>query len=56
MLLLDATLADRSKYGEKYLVTGNLRGPTGRSAEILAVWIILPGEDAPRFVTAYPKD
>ncbi len=33
-----------------------LRGPMGRGAEIVAVWIILPGDNAPRFVTAYPKD
>ncbi|GEM_PF-223885 len=25
-------------------------------AEIVTVWIILAGEDTPRFVTAYPKD
>ncbi len=35
---------------------GPLTGLNGRVAEIVAVWIILAGEDAPRFVTAYPKD
>ena len=56
LLIRDAQLAGDTKYGEKYFVTGELRGPMGRGAEIVAVWIILPGDNAPRFVTAYPKD
>jgi hypothetical protein len=42
--------------GTKYAIIGPLTGPNGRVAEIVTVWIILAGEDAPRFVTAYPKD
>ena len=45
-----------SAYGQKYEVRGTLVGPSGRQAQILAVWIILPGEDFPRFVTAFPGE
>ena len=31
-----------------------MQGPSGRIAQIVVVWIILSGEDFPRFVTAYP--
>jgi len=41
-------------YGLKYMVSGILRGPLGRSALLESVWIILDGEDFPRLVTAYP--
>jgi len=45
-----------SPYGEKFRITGRLTGPSGRSAEVVSVWICTPGSDAPRFVTAYPLE
>lgn len=42
-------------YGRKYTVRGILRGPDGRSAPIVSVWIVLAGEQVPRLVTAYPE-
>lgn len=45
---------EATRFGQKYEVTGPLRGPAGREAEVVAVWIILTGEDFPRFVTAFP--
>ena len=50
----DAKLGRASPYGQKYEVHARLTGPAGRSAEMVAVWIVLAGEDFPRFVTAYP--
>jgi hypothetical protein len=41
-------------YGHKYMVRGRIVGPAGRVAELISVWIVLTGEDYPRFVTAYP--
>lgn len=32
-----------------------LVGPSGRSADVLSVWIVRTGEELPRFVTAYPE-
>lgn len=52
----DAHADEPSEYGIKYLVRGVLHGTNGRSAEVVTVWIILRGEDTPRFVTAYPED
>jgi hypothetical protein len=43
-----------SSFGEKYEVRGEIVGPSGR-AVVVTVWIILEGEDVPRFVTAYPE-
>ena len=42
---------EQSEYGQKYEVRGILSGPSD-SAPIVAVWIMLVGEEAPRFVTA----
>lgn len=50
----DAHAAAASAYGQKYEIRAILTGPSGRSAEIVSIWIILAGEDAPRLVTAYP--
>jgi hypothetical protein len=50
----EAELGERNPFGQKYVVRGILRGPTGITADIVSVWIILRGEDAPRFVTAFP--
>jgi hypothetical protein len=50
----EAQPAATSLYGEKYEIRAILTGAGGRSTEVVSVWIILAGEDAPRFVTAYP--
>lgn len=49
-----ATVVATTPYGRKYEIHAMLRGPSGHSAEVVSVWIIRAGEDAPRFVTAYP--
>ncbi|MFO1350009.1 MAG: hypothetical protein U1F68_04740 [Gammaproteobacteria bacterium] len=55
LLTAEAEWAEVNKFGSKYLVRGLLSGPNGRSGLIVTVWIILSGEVAPRFVTAYPE-
>jgi len=50
----DAVEGQASQFGRKYEVRGTLKGPSGRHAEVVTVWVVLVGEDAPRFVTAYP--
>ena len=52
----EAELGAASPYGQKYTVRGIRQGPAGRSASVVAAWIVLQGEDAPRFVTAYPGE
>lgn len=50
----DAALGPATRFGQKYLVRGTIAGSEGRSAAVVTVWIVLAGEDFPRFVTAYP--
>jgi hypothetical protein len=52
----DAELGKASPYGQKYEIRGTLSGPSGRSAGVLTVWIILFGDDVPQFVTAFPEE
>ena len=53
-LLLDAEEGMRSAYGRKFVITGPLTGPSGRTANLVSVWVIPSGTEIPRFVTAYP--
>lgn len=52
----DAVAGPTNAHGQKYEVWGTIRGPSGREAQILSVWIVLNNEDFPRLVTAYPED
>jgi hypothetical protein len=47
-----------SAHGEKYVVEGSLSRHTqeSRRGQVRTVWIIDRGGDAPRLVTAYPKE
>lgn len=45
---------ETTEFGYKYEVRGILKGPSGRTAEVITVWIMLNDEDSPRFVTAIP--
>lgn len=55
ILANEAELSGATEYGQKFTARGTLSGPNGRIAGIVTVWIILAGETAPRFVTAYPE-
>ncbi len=54
ILSQDATKVEESRYGQKYTVEGPLADSSGETVQIVTVWVILKGEDVPRFVTAYP--
>jgi hypothetical protein len=56
LLARPAEPLESTEYGTKYAIIAPLTGRNGRMAEIVTVWIILAGEETPRFVTAYPKD
>lgn len=56
LLTGDAEQIDVTEYGVKYEIRGSVTGPNGRTANVVSAWIILTGEEAPRFVTAYPED
>jgi len=50
----EAMPAESTRFGQKYVVRGTIRGPTGRMGQVPSAWIVLAGEDFPRLVTAYP--
>jgi hypothetical protein len=52
----EAEAGERTRFGQKYIVRGTIRGPAGRTGRVLSAWIVLAGEDFPRLVTAYPGD
>ena len=45
-----------TRYGQKYEIRAILKGPNGRSAQVVSVWFVPAGFDTPRFVTAYPGE
>jgi hypothetical protein len=47
-----ATVA--SRWGTRYSVDGVLEAPSGRSVHVRAVWIVEPGSEQPRLITAHP--
>ncbi|MGZ5445983.1 MAG: DUF6883 domain-containing protein [Thermoanaerobaculia bacterium] len=52
----DAVAGVPSDFGQKFEVRATLDGPSGRRAAVVVVWIVLKGEQVPRFVTAFPGD
>jgi len=43
-------------YGPKYTVQCSINTPSGEQPCIESVWIIEPGSDGPRLITAYPSN
>lgn len=50
----EAIATELNAFGQKYEIRGTIEGPTGKVGMLVAVWIVLRGEDSPRFVTAFP--
>jgi hypothetical protein len=48
----DATVGQKSNFGEKYEIRFPMTGPRGTRI-ILSIWMIRSGETQPRLVTAY---
>jgi len=45
-----------SVHGTKHVVDGRMQTPRGRSPMVRRVWIVDRGVEAPRLVTAYPRE
>jgi len=54
-LPLDAEQIAQSEYGTKYAIKGFLKSPNGGKVLLQSIWIILEGDNIPRFVTIYPE-
>jgi hypothetical protein len=50
----DAKPGQASPFGLKFEIHAILRGPSGRSANIVTVWMVSDGQDFPHFVTPFP--
>jgi hypothetical protein len=50
----ESVATEHNSYGQKYEIRGRIEGPSGKVATLVALWIILQGEEFPRFVTAFP--
>ena len=48
--------SERSPYGTKYIIDGDLETPNGDMIPVRTVWIIETDDDTPRLVTAYPAE
>ena len=51
---MEAIPGQTSAFGQKYEVSGTLRGPNGREARFTSVWLVPIGEAPPKFITAFP--
>ena len=54
-LQMDADEIQGNAFGRKFQIVAPLSGPTGATAIIKSVWIVLNGEDVPRLVSAFPE-
>lgn len=50
----DATPGQASPFGLKFEIHAILRGPSGRQADVVTVWMVSNDQDFPHFITAYP--
>ena len=50
----DATPGQASPFGLKFEIRAILRGPSGRQAAVVMVWLVSNGQDFPHFITAHP--
>jgi hypothetical protein len=50
----DAVSIHKSEFGVKHDVPGPVATPSGRSVNVVTVWIMQPNDPHPRLVTAYP--
>ena len=48
--------SEKSQFGVKYVLDGELETPNGDMIQVRTVWIIESDSDIPRFVTAYPAE
>jgi hypothetical protein len=49
-----ATPGQPSAFGQKFEVRGKLRGPSGRQAVVVTVWLVASGQDFANLITAFP--
>jgi len=51
----DVLETEKTDYGTKYVIVGDITGSDGRTAAVHSIWILPTGGSVPRLVTAYPS-
>jgi hypothetical protein len=51
---IDVSPSPSDTFGQRYVGTGVLVGPAGRTLPIVTVWLIPSPDEPPRLITAYP--
>jgi hypothetical protein len=51
----EVTKATASPHGQKYVIVGQIESPTGKVANVQAIWIFDKDRNVARLVTAYPQ-
>ncbi len=52
----EVTAAMESSHGHKYILDARIGTPSGKMPRVRTVWIVDRGLEAPRLVTAYPRE
>lgn len=52
----DIVKAEKTKFGTRYVVEGELDTPVERKPAVRVVWFVRTGEAVPRLTTAYPLE
>lgn len=51
----EVTSVSETPHGNKYVITGRIRSPGGKSPLVQSIWIVDKNRNAARLVTAYPR-
>lgn len=54
LLIREAVLVQRNKFGDVYEITGKLDGPNGKSLSVRSIWMNEYGTKLTKFITMYP--
>lgn len=54
LLPLEAELVERTEYGPKYMIRGNLTGPNGNVLRVVTIWMTEEATCTTKFITLYP--
>lgn len=52
----DVAKVELTPFGTRYVIEGTLQTPVERTPSVRVVWFVDTGDDAPRFVTANPRE
>ena len=50
----NASLVERTAYGETYEIRGELQGPNGKTLAVCTIWMVEKAGEATKFITMYP--